>query len=122
MSEQIYVKLSKKEVDEILTRLKELIYEYNKNLRGTGFYLRPMHIVYKGKSKKYIYIGKYWYYLEYKKKKLIWNYVGTMKPVSNLPDPPEIPEVTIIKRDGEYYITQLDLERLKAFLQRVQIS
>ena len=122
MTEHLYVKLSKKEFDEIFSKLKSLVYSYNADLKGTGLYLKPFHIVYKSNGKQYIYIGKYWYYLEYKDGKVKWYYLGTEKPLDKLPDPPAIPNVTIIKKGDDYYITPLDLDRLKLFLQKAQVS
>ncbi|MFP3203656.1 MAG: hypothetical protein RXR43_16050, partial [Sulfolobus sp.] len=44
-------------------------------------------------GKKYIYIGRYWYKLERKNGKQKWIYLGKEKPLPNLPDPPELPNV-----------------------------
>lgn len=82
-------------MDEIIDKMKRLVYDYNKKVSKYGVYLKPYHIVYK-KGKKYIYIGRYWYRLEKKDGKLKWIYLGKVKPYDYLPDPPEIPEQTFI--------------------------
>ena len=116
MSEIAFAKVDEKEVKEIMDRLKKLVYEYNKNLKGTQLYLKPYSATYKKNGKRYYYFGRHWYYLEYKDGKLRWHYIGSYKPASKLPDPPAIPEVTIMWYQGEYYMNPVELKRLKKFL------
>lgn len=97
------IRIEEKEFDKIFTKLKELVYEYNSKISGTDIYLKPFHIVYKN-NKKYIYIGKYWYKLERYNGKIKWIYLGKQKPISNLPDPPKLPEATIIKDEKSYIV------------------
>lgn len=96
------VKVPEKVFDEIIRRMKSKVYDYNSKIREYGVYLKPYHIVYKN-GKKYIYVGKYWYKLEKKDGKLKWIYLGKTKPNESMPDPPPIPDYTIIK-DGDGYI------------------
>jgi|GEM_PF-1014739 hypothetical protein len=75
-------------LSNILSNIKRSIYDYNEKIKSTGYYLKPYHIVNKGK-KKYLYIGKYWYKI-ISENKLKWIYIGKRKP-EPLPDPPNIP-------------------------------
>ncbi len=81
--------------------LKE-VYRYNSLLKGTGFYLKPVHIVTRrlsdGTRLRYMYIGRYWWRLSYEPKRrggkgLRWRYVGREKPpeLHGYPDPPTSP-------------------------------
>ncbi len=70
------------------------IYEYNERIRSSGYYLKPVHVVYKrvGDTRvKYLYFSRYWYRLVKKDGKLLWIYVGKEKPDPHLPDPPLSP-------------------------------
>ncbi len=83
--------LWKKAVSEILTA----IYQYNSLIKGTGYYLKPMHVVVKRSSKgriEYIYYGRYWWEVKYigkkgKTSRVKWLYRGNIKP-RGLPEPP----------------------------------
>ncbi|MEM0173916.1 MAG: hypothetical protein QXV69_02375 [Sulfolobaceae archaeon] len=99
------IKLTQKQFEEILDKLKKIVYEYNSRIRGSGVYLKPYHAVYK-QNKKYIYIGKYWYRLERIGGRLKWIYLGKTKPIESLPDPPKIPESTIIVENNEVYLVE----------------
>lgn len=82
-----------------LNKIKEVIYVYNSEISNKGYYLKPVHKVYKLKNRNkiiYEYYGRYWW----KKldKKLI--YSGVVKP-KILPSPPENPiEGLSIIREG----------------------
>ena len=88
-------------VRQLLEEFKRKIYKYNSLIAGTGFYLKPTHIVVKRTPagvKRYIYIGRYWWSLEYRGRKgktsrVKWVYVGTEKPakLAGYPDPPSSP-------------------------------
>ncbi|EHP69586.1 MAG: hypothetical protein RXS23_03150 [Metallosphaera yellowstonensis] len=106
------IRMTERQFDQILTRLKSFVYEYNSRITRYDVYLKPFHIVYK-KGKKYIYIGKYWYKLEKMNGKLKWIYLGKEKPIPELPDPPRVPEITIIKEDSEYVFDDSLLKQLK---------
>ncbi|NON63121.1 MULTISPECIES: hypothetical protein [Acidianus] len=106
------VKIDEKSFDEILSKLKQEVYEYNTFIKGSDIYLKPFHIVYRN-DKKYIYIGKYWYKLQKINGKIKWIYLGKKKPANNLPDPPRLPEVTIIKEERDYIIDNELLNHLK---------
>lgn len=91
-----------KAIREMLEEYKRLIYRYNSVISGTGYYLKPTHIVTKklpdGTRLKYVYIGRYWWKITYASKKgrkggIRWKYVGREKPSELLhyPDPPENP-------------------------------
>jgi hypothetical protein len=82
-------------VTSFLDELKREVYAYNEKVRHTGFYLKPVHLVYKN-GMKYIYVGRYWYVLKREKGKIRWIYAGMKKPKESLPDPPAIPKITIV--------------------------
>ena len=87
-------------VMELYSPYRTRIYKYNSTIRESGYYLKPLHIVYKvvqGRKLKYIYFGRYWYRVykapaEGKQKKaksrIKWLYIGRDKPDPHLPDPP----------------------------------
>ncbi|MDT7860760.1 MAG: hypothetical protein RRA45_00850 [Saccharolobus sp.] len=99
------VQVDEKQFDKIIDKLKMLVYEYNTKIKEYGVYLKPYHIVYKN-GRKYIYIGKYWYRLEKIGGKLKWIYLGKRKPLENMPNPPDIPSLTIIKEDNKYIVDE----------------
>ncbi|MFP3260106.1 MAG: hypothetical protein RXQ22_04315 [Sulfolobus sp.] len=107
------VKIPEKVFDEVISKLKAKVYEYNSKIKEFGVYLKPYHLVYKN-GKKYVYIGKYWYRLEKINGKLKWIYLGKSKPIENMPDPPSIPDYTIIvDNDGWYVVDKKILDELK---------
>jgi len=120
MSDFLFVKLSEKEFDEILSKLKMLVYEYNTKLKDFKIWLKPYHSVKHDKNRVYYYIGRYWFKIYYKDGRVHWIYLGNKKPLPYLPDPPAIPKVTIIKIDNYFYVLQQDLEKLKRFLESGQ--
>ncbi len=85
-------------VASLLEEYKRAIYRYNSMIRGTGYYLKPIHVVVKHDTsgeKKYIYVGRYWWRVVYVGKKgktsrVKWIYVGKEKPaeLKDYPDPP----------------------------------
>ncbi len=106
------VSLDPKSFDTLLSKLKSLVYEYNSEISGTGVYLKPYHVVHKG-GKKYVYVGRYWYRLERRNGKLKWIYLGKEKPYPDLPDPPAIPEFTIVLTEGEALVDKRALDALE---------
>ncbi|MEM3863658.1 MAG: hypothetical protein QW699_04110 [Metallosphaera sp.] len=109
------VRMNEKEFSNVLSILKYLVYEYNTRIKEHGIYLKPFHVVYK-KQKRYIYIGKYWYKLEKINGKLKWIYLGRAKPLMLLPDPPYIPDTTIVKEESGYVFDDLILNQLKGHI------
>ncbi len=94
------------EFQRILDEYKLKLYRYNRSIRRLGYYLKPVHIVYKrslGRVVKYVYYGRYWYRLEYVGKKgrtsrIKWVYVGREKPLPEIPNPPEHPLEGLVLR------------------------
>jgi hypothetical protein len=88
-------------LNRMLEEYKRLIYNYNSLIAKTGYYLKPVHIVVKNTlqgRKKYVYIGRYWWKIEYAGKKgstsrVRWIYIGKEKPkdLIGYPDPPYHP-------------------------------
>lgn len=93
MRRLVLVKGGYERVKEALEKYREQLYHYNSLISGTGFYLKPLHIVYHtladGTRKKYHYYGRYWYRLERRNGRLVWRYVGREKPreLADAPDP-----------------------------------
>jgi hypothetical protein len=106
------VRVPQEGLERIIEGLKRKVYDYNSSLRGTGVYLKPYHIVKKG-WKTYVYVGRYWYHLERVNGKLRWRYLGKSKPFPHLPDPPAIPELTIVIEGKECYVDDKALEQLE---------
>lgn len=108
----MFIKIDEKQFDNIITKFKELVYDYNSKIKVYDVYLKPFHVVHKN-GKKYFYIGKYWYKLEKINGKLKWIYLGKEKPVREMPDPPKFPEFTIIKDNNDYLIDEKLLYHFK---------
>jgi len=104
------------------------LYEYNSMIKDTGYYLKPFHIVtkkYGNKIKTYYYYGRYWYRLSAQGSRLKWYYVGSRKPLQNLPDPPINPLILIkiVSSGDENCLCLLeyhkgDLEMVLGYLKR----
>ena len=76
------------------------LYEYNTLISRWKIKLKPIHIV-TSRGKRYLYLGKYWYRVEYRHGKLRWIYLGSKKPLEHLPDPPINPlEIIVINQKG----------------------
>ena len=99
-------------LDLVLDKIKVEIYEYNTRISKTGYYLKPVHRVYRktgGQRKVYEYYGRYWWRLERSKGRLKWIYVGRIKP-EGLPEPPRhVLEGLSVIREGEDVIIECSL-------------
>lgn len=75
---------------ELFLPYRRRIYEYNSQIKDTGYYLKPVHLVVKKElNLKYLYFGRYWYRItKGPHGKIKWIYVGKEKPDPNLPEPP----------------------------------
>ncbi len=88
-----------KALEEALEKYRRELYSYNSFIKRYGYYLKPMHIVYRRTKRgltKYVYYGRYWYRVKYLDKhggtsRVKWVYVGREKPDPRLPDPPVHP-------------------------------
>jgi hypothetical protein len=94
-----------KVIEEILDSVKRRVYEYNSLISQYGYYLKPVHKVYKtlsdGRKRIYEYYGRYWWRLERRRGRLVWIYVGNVKP-KGLPEfPPHELEGLSIIREGD---------------------
>ncbi len=117
--EYVKVDLKIKEVLPIIEKQLQKIYEYNKRIKNTGYYLKPVHIVVKktisGEKKIYRYYGRYWWNVVYRGKRggksiIKWIYVGREKP-PGIPDPPTHPLEGLVifyheKKDNEFYVNK----------------
>ncbi len=105
-------------IDSILDSIKEEVYRYNTIISRTGYYLKPVHKVYKRKSdgtvKIYEYYGRYWWRFKRDngRKRLV--YAGKEKP-RGLPDPPEIPleGLSVIREDNDIIVDCRDYDRYR---------
>ncbi len=95
MTKSVRVKGGYGLIMSIFTPYRVRIYAYNSQIRDTGYYLKPVHMVYKkleGRKVKYMYFGRYWYRVyrarEGGRSKIKWIYVGRDKPDPQLPEPP----------------------------------
>jgi hypothetical protein len=88
----------------IVGEILPAFYEYNNLVKQKGLYLKPVHVVVRrnpdGGVTKYFYYGRYWYRIERDSLgRLKWVYVGRVKPIPELPDPPENPlEGVVVKQ------------------------
>ncbi len=94
ISKYVVVKNGYRILMEIYAPYRARIYAYNAMIKDSGYYLKPIHLVYKrlkNQRVKYIYFGRYWYRLVKKRGTIKWIYVGKDKPDPHLPDPPLSP-------------------------------
>jgi len=89
---------------ELSALARKAVYEYNLSIRGSGYYLKPVHYVYKRSGSRvrvYEYYGRYWWRLQRVNGRIRWKYAGTRKP-PGLPEPPSTGlEGLRIIRDGD---------------------
>ncbi|MFP3171662.1 hypothetical protein [Acidilobus sp. 7A] len=92
----------------VLSYVKEAIYRYNEVASRKGYYLKPVHKVYKrlnGVVRVYEYYGRYWW--RKGERRLI--YAGHERP-RGLPEPPSNPlEGLSVIREGEDIIIDCSL-------------
>ncbi len=102
MPRSILVKNGLKAIETLLEDYRRAVYAYNSLISGTGYYLKPTHVVTRrledGTRLRYIYIGRYWWRLSYVSRRggkggVKWRYIGKEKPAAlkDYPDPPEPP-------------------------------
>ena len=97
-------------LEPLLDRIKRAVYKYNSVAAKYGYYLKPVHRVYKrvgDRVRVFEYYGRYWWRIEGgRKKRLV--YAGSNKP-AGVPQPPRIPLLGLaIAREGDDVI--LDCE------------
>ena len=112
-------------IDEILDQIKKEVYKYNSTISSTGYYLKPVHKVYKrtasGKIVVYEYYGKYWWRLMRRGGKLKWIYVGKRNP-PHLPEPPQVLDGVIIIKEGDDVIVECDFyDKYKGLLKGLKV-
>ncbi len=110
-------------IDEILDEVKYKIYEYNTRISDTGYYLKPVHKVYKrlsdGTLKIYEYYGRY--YWRKQGNRLV--YAGTEKP-RGLPEPEPIPleGLTLIRMGDDIIIECNVYDRYKDLFKGLEVE
>ncbi len=120
-----WVKIEYKLIESIVKKYMEKVREYNSLISGRGYYLKPIHMVYKTSGevkKKYIYHGRYWWRIEYLgrsggKPRIKWIYLGKDKP-QGLPDPPKDPLLgltyyKVLGDDNYVYVPLKHIARLQ---------
>ncbi len=117
MPRYLIIRGARRAIEEAVDRFLRDIYRYNSLLRGTGYYLKPVHIVTRetrfGRL-RYIYIGRYWWRLERRGGRLRWRYVGREKPaeLADVPEPPSSPLSGLVYAvKGDDVIIRLEVYR-----------
>ncbi|MCE4620325.1 MAG: hypothetical protein F7C33_04800 [Desulfurococcales archaeon] len=109
---------------EILDEIKRPFYEYNSEISRTGYYLKPVHKVYKrlsdGRRRVYEYYGRYWW--RKKGKRLV--YSGTRKPARVPLEPPANPleGLSIIVEDDDIILSCGDYEKFKGYFRGLRVE
>lgn len=100
-------------ISRVLNDIKEAIYSYNVIASSRGYYLKPVHKVYKrvgGLTRVYEYYGRYWW----RKGDSRLIYAGSVKP-RGLPEPPPNPldGLSVIREDNDIIVDCGTYERFK---------
>jgi hypothetical protein len=108
-----------KVLDFTLASLKEAFYEYNRSIRGTGYYLKPVHKVYKyvgGSRRVYEYYGRYWWRFSRTGRKFRYIYAGVVKPESVQANPPGNPleGLSLIREGSDVIVKCSDFEKFSS--------
>lgn len=115
---------------EAVESLLRELYSYTESLRGTGYYLKPLHRVYRrdpeaGVKVIYEYYGRYWWRLERRRGRLRWRYVGR-EPPPGVPEPPRHPlegmSAKIVGSDVELDCRWLDVLKASGLLSGVRVE
>ncbi|MCS7099636.1 MAG: hypothetical protein RMH84_06925 [Sulfolobales archaeon] len=91
MKRRLLVKKGLNHLLNLYMKYKLELFNYNENIRSTGYYVKPIHVAYRSIGRyrvKYIYFGRYWYRVSRRGSRLMWIYLGKEKPEPSLPDPP----------------------------------
>lgn len=107
----------KRVLSKLTDVIKEPFYEYNTLISKTGYYLKPVHKVYKklpnGRTRIYEYYGRYWWSKDGNR----WKYAGREKP-SMIPGKPPVHPLeglSIIVEGNDIIIDCRDFERFKKY-------
>ncbi len=109
---------------DLVDEIKQPFYEYNSLISHTGYYLKPVHKVYKrlpdGRRRIYEYYGRYWW----RKEGTRWIYAGTIKPSSIKYDPPSHPleGLSIIIEGSDVILDCRDYDRFRGFFAGLEIE
>ncbi len=129
MKRLIRIKNGVSYLNKALEEYIRLLYKYNSVIRGTGYYLKPVHLVTKRTAdgkKTYMYIGRYWWRIEYvgkrgKTSRIKWIYAGREKPreLREYPDPPKHPLVglTVIIDGDDILVDEKSLKKYYWFFE-----
>ncbi len=100
--------------------IKEPFYRYNSLISQYGYYVKPVHKVYKNRAGSkiiYVYYGRYWF-RRGSRGRLI--YAGTEKPAEVPVEPPQSPleGVTLIVDSDDLLVSESGIDRFLSFVRR----
>lgn len=128
LSEDCYLRVvgGARILNAILADLKKVLYEYNRLVKSSGYYLKPVHKVYKesrGLKRVYEYYGRYWWRLERRGGRVRYVYSGTVKPREVSLEPPSNPlEGLVVIREGEDVIVKCsDFEKFSGIFRGFKV-
>ncbi len=127
---------ARKYFEGLVEQYKLSIYRYNESIKNTGYYLKPVHMVYRkdqeGRTRIYYYVAKYWWHVSYvgrrgKTSRVKWIYVGSRMPyhpdLMVNPPPPSPLEGIAYSLDGEDVImTEKNYRRVKDLLEGFRVE
>ncbi len=108
----------------LLDELKNPFYEYNSKISSTGYYLKPVHKVYKtlgdGRRRIYEYYGRYWWRRVGKR----FVYAGVSKPraVKEPPPPNPLDGLSIIVEGEDIILSCRDYEKFYEYFKGYKIE
>jgi len=114
-------------IEKVLDDIKKQVYKYNSEVSKKGYYLKPVHKVYKklsnGRMRIYEYYGRYWWRLERRNGKLKWIYVSNIKP-KGLPEFPshKLEGVVVIREGNDIIIDCEVFDRLKELFENLPVE
>jgi len=108
-------------LESIEYAIKEPYYHYNSLISKYGYYIKPIHKVYKKRSGSkliYMYYGRYWF-RKSEKGRLI--YSGTEKPAEIPVEPPPSPleGVTLIVDNEDLIISESGFDKFIYFVKKI---
>lgn len=114
---------------EALSRVMPMIYRYNDAIRGTGYYLKPVHKVYKvvgGVRRVYEYYGRYWWRRVKRRGRPGYRlvYAGTEKPREVPIEPPStgLEGLSVIVEGDDVIIDCRVYEDFKSYFEGLRVE
>ncbi len=121
---------ARRHFERLVEKYKVEIYRYNEFIKNTGYYLKPVHMVYKrdrdGRLRVYRYVAKYWWRIFYigrrgKTSRIKWIYVGSRMPyhpdlMLNPPPPSPFEGIGYAVEGEDVLLTDEAYRRVKSLL------